>query len=761
MEGLPWMRVFEAAIASQMRCWGGGGNPVVPYSDAIGDNPLFWQLVDRADPDQIRIYTGSIAELEELDPDIYEASRRQQEIGLADLLGERELYWEQWRELHLGEWPPPDSLRDDVTRRAAPLLLPGLEDWIFTNGASAPLTPFTDVTLLRGLPPSVTDVSRGNVSDLDSLLLTVEVGRLPVAMREALVARNVDIQIEELAGAWAAREMIFRRQPTDSVYPLEISEFGLGWYRTGPFRALPVPIVVGDDPWDFALFYALRRWRSLAFWVPESSLDNETFCRNAIAGAESHQAIANGAVIVSASSAELAESARDQLAEWQRRMSGRRPPRVELTSATWRDVVPGPVNRLYERNNFDRPQALYLHEGRTPELPTPTPELVATNEVHTLRWFTDVAVDGWGALRDLDLPPAVFDGRALDREQLRVGRDFPTYLSPQAIISGGMTSKSAALRPQLVPLPLAEQLRRVAARGGWRVTHSDKGVYASEASQLFGDERELVAVLRDAPVRRVIEGFLVGKVDGAAGRLLADRRRYLTYDDFCTLAGGDEAERVLGRLEEAAAVTRGIVLKCQRCRAGRFYTPAESDPTFRCQNCRLEQRATRTSWLNEVEPVWHYDLDEVVRRFVHHRGHLPLFAAVNLLADTDDPASAEFAFELEFRRDDVAVEFDIVARTASELWVGEATTRDRFAEGGASERERLDLIHRLADELNARHVVLATSQTFRQATRNQARKRLQSFWYELHIVEEVALEPAPIEIEIANAAAADGAGAPS
>jgi hypothetical protein len=44
--------------------------PCRSYSDAIGDNPLFWQLVDRADPDQIRIYTGSIAELEELDPDI-------------------------------------------------------------------------------------------------------------------------------------------------------------------------------------------------------------------------------------------------------------------------------------------------------------------------------------------------------------------------------------------------------------------------------------------------------------------------------------------------------------------------------------------------------------------------------------------------------------------------------------------------------------------------------------------------------------------
>jgi hypothetical protein len=304
-----------------------------------------------------------------------------------------------------------------------------------------------------------------------------------------------------------------------------------------------------------------------------------------------------------------------------------------------------------------------------------------------------------------------------------------------------MNSKTAALRPQLVPLQLGEQLRRIAGRGGWEVRQSDKGVYAVESAQLFGGEVELAAALRDTSLRRVIDGFLSGDVAGVVGRLLADGRRYLTYDDFRTLAGSTEAERVLGRLEETAAVIRGLVLKCQRCRAGGFYTPADSHPTFRCQSCRLEQRTNRHSWLNEVEPVWHYRLDEVLRRFLQHRGHLPLFAAIDLLVEADDPALVEFAFELEFRREDTALEFDIVARRTSELWVGEATTRDRFADGGGSERDRLDLIHRLADELNARHIVLATSQVFRETTRKEATARLHSPWYELHFAERVALEP--------------------
>jgi hypothetical protein len=42
------------------------------------------------------------------------------------------------------------------------------------------------------------------------------------------------------------------------------------------------------------------------------------------------------------------------------------------------------------------------------------------------------------------------------------------------------------------------------------------------------------------------------------------------------------------------------------------------------------------------------------------------------------------------------------------------------------------------------HLVLATSQTFRDMTRRQALRRLRSPWYELHIVEEVSLEPAAV-----------------
>lgn len=202
---------------------------------------------------------------------------------------------------------------------------------MWTNGVSEALERFTDVTLFRTLPRVVTDVDRANISDLERLLLTVEVGRLPPGMREALARRGVEIASEELRGSAPARSMIFRRPPSEAVYPLALSELGLEWYISGRFRIGRAPVIVGDDPWDFALFYALRRWRSVAYWIPQSSLDDDTYCRHVLVALEMRgQATTRGAVVVSALSADAAASGHERLTAMQATLAGSRPPRVTL-----------------------------------------------------------------------------------------------------------------------------------------------------------------------------------------------------------------------------------------------------------------------------------------------------------------------------------------------------------------------------------------------------------------------------------------------
>jgi phage FluMu protein Com len=505
---------------------------------------------------------------------------------------------------------------------------------------------------------------------------------------------------------------------------------------------------VGDDPWDFALFYALRRWQALAYWVPRSSLDDEVYCRGLIGAVEGRQALARGAVVVSTSGSDVAHEGVAKLTHWQTQMSGRRPRRFDLMIADWESVLPEGPNRLYERDSIDTAQPIYLIDGRSTDLPTPAPVHVTTSEVHELRWVTDVYVTGWGAIRDTAVAQAVLPGNSVDDDRVRVAREAPSYLSPQPITFAGMSAKSAAVRPHLAPLQLGEQVRALVETRGWRVTQSDKGVYAVESALLFGGEFALAGVLRDPAARKVIDCFSASTCE--IGKELWDRRRYMTHADVCALIGERNSETVLGQFEDAGALTRGLALKCQRCRAAAFYTMSEADPVFRCKSCRLEQRPSKASWLGAVEPEWHYALDDVVRRFMTHNGHLPLFTAIDLMAPLS-PDHVDFAFELELRHEDGAAhELDIVVRAGSALWIGEATKRDRLHTSGREEQARLESLHRVADELSATHVVVASEQRWREATRERMEATLKSHWYELHVVENVSLTPGST-----NAAASD------
>jgi hypothetical protein len=62
----------------------------------------------------------------------------------------------------------------------------------------------------------------------------------------------------------------------ETAYPWEIAETGLGHYRRAAPRRHPV-VVVGDDMWDFAFFYALMRIGETVWWCPADFLDDGLF----------------------------------------------------------------------------------------------------------------------------------------------------------------------------------------------------------------------------------------------------------------------------------------------------------------------------------------------------------------------------------------------------------------------------------------------------------------------------------------------------
>jgi hypothetical protein len=55
--------------------------------------------------------------------------------------------------------------------------------------------------------------------------------------------------------------------------PWTLARAGLAGYRHGFERVRPV-LVVGDQDWDFAFFYALKVLRGAAFWFPSEAAEN-------------------------------------------------------------------------------------------------------------------------------------------------------------------------------------------------------------------------------------------------------------------------------------------------------------------------------------------------------------------------------------------------------------------------------------------------------------------------------------------------------
>jgi hypothetical protein len=172
-------------------------------------------------------------------------------------------------------------------------------------------------------------------------------------------------------------------------------------------------------------------------------------------------------------------------------------------------------------------------------------------------------------------------------------------------------------------------------------------------------------------------------------------------------------------LYDRGALTRGHVLKCEQCRATSFHSLTE-DQRFVCRRCRHDQRPTRTSWLGDSEPVYRYELAEVIYQFLDNDGDIPLLAAYDYFVSmlgARDRRSLDLGFEIEVvSPDGTPSEHDIVAVWGSDLWFGEATKNPSL---GAKETARLRRLHEVADRLAARGLLFATTGGFSVRTRER------------------------------------------
>ena len=725
------MALFEAALAAQAGVWGGGGNLIFPLTADLTERELFWEIADRFDADGFVTYMPTWADVEEFAPKDYAAemeplrhdvqARHGAEVAtraVEDHRGDTALFV-----------TPTSAQLDLIRRRLAPLHRTDLS-WMPDgfNGSTPVSWPFTDVTECRDLPAPITNLL-ASPGAARKLLLTAASGRITSGLRARLDGRNTIVSDVPIRHKYEWAELVVRQRPRAPGYvdPWFFSGQGLGPYRQGGWRREPAAVVVGDGPWDFALFYALKRFTGMAWWLPSWMRRDAAYALqlgaalNVDARSEDRPI-----VVVSATS----QKTRDLIARDIASVIGCR---LTITPADWREALPDEPLRLYERDNAGRHDSIQLLGGETLELDTPLPKRVGTTTPSNMRWVAEIQCRDWTPIRNPLLARELLRGMYVDESLVRTTRDGVAYFPIRSLYFTADSLENIVVRPRLRPLSLLDQIAALLAPDGWTCELSDKGIYALESIRLFGGFHELCSALGDQEVRAIIDAY---RDRTAPGRTLSsDSRRYLTWNSFQRVLSREDIGDTIDPLLTSGVLVRGLVLKCGRCRQEAWHHISGVGDTFTCERCGLHQRADRQSWLGSDEPVWSYRMAEVLYQLLDHDGELPLLTVRHVFKDSRRPRGQSYELDLTDASGETR-EVDIFCSDGYRLWVGEAKKNGRF------EPARLEFIAELAKLIDAYGVLLTTSKaSWPPASKQQAESALVGSWPRLLMPSGVRTTP--------------------
>jgi hypothetical protein len=693
VDGVSWLATFEAALAAQTRFWGGAGNLIFPLAADFTEHEVFWTLADVFDPDAFVAYAPTLAEMELLEPKFYAKTIAEYEENVGGKEGGERVIADARDDVVLNLHPRPDQI-EMIRQRLAPLRtrFAGGEQLETFNASSAAGWPFTDVADFTELPEAIGTPLTPGLGRAQQLLATALRGRVPEGFATVLRERGIAVDEYQVEPQDLSAYVQDRWSTGAPAPPWALSEIGLGLFRTRPLFEAPASVVVGDDPWDFSLFYALKRLGGLAWWLP-SWLASDPNYLSAVALAIRHDAAAEDreVLVISTSAPGRCESAQAELAG----LTGQRAPRA----GDWREAIPEDPLRVSGLDGEGRSKLVQVFDGEVLELDTAIPRHPSTVPETRMRWISEVSSREWTPIRHLALGERLLPTIAADSGLARTSREGVSYFAMGALTFSGASLEGSVRRPNLRPLGLVEQLRAVLEPSGWACEVSDKGIYARESMDLFGGFDPLCAALLDPAVRELLDAYTHDPSPGP--KLSQDRRRYLIWAHFEALLGEDAAA-VVRPLQDAGVLTQGVILKCARCRQRAWHRSGVVTDAFTCERCDLTQPADRRAWFDTDEPVLSYRMAEVLFQLLSNNGELPLLAAQEQFEDATRPAGRGFELELT-TPEGARWEVDIFRSDGPRLWIGEASKSGRF------DAPKLSFLAQLAAVVNAYGVLLATS----------------------------------------------------
>jgi hypothetical protein len=374
---------------------------------------------------------------------------------------------------------------------------------------------------------------------------------------------------------------------------------------------------------------------------------------------------------------------------------------------------------VFNTNNYAIPTTQQVLEGKTVgSFPTPKPKGFATIVPYTHRWITELWIEGHAYPKHSRLGTWIVRHPLLDTGDVRVGARGIYYCCPSSAYFGGDVD-TILIRPQLYIPGALEIFQELAAGPEWTAEHSDKGFYSMDTVGKLGGLQQASILLRDSTARSVLKSYLQDGATNAPGSvfLASDRRRYYSLEGISRQF--DDPLRVVPFIDDLIVrkvLHRGLVLKCQFCRAADWFPLGEISSEFRCRRCRREQTILSKNTLQSADPAWYYQLDEIVFQGLKNDMDVPLLALDYLRRSAN---SFLFTDELELRRRNDTrpfIEIDICCICDGVLVVGEAKATSRIEGGGKRERRSLAKYKDAALGLGARRFVLASSVRWNQET---------------------------------------------
>jgi len=759
------------------RTWGGVSNIIIPCTTEEEIAEPFWRILTLFDPDYFCWYQPTYRAWQLTDPAGFEEwARKEVEKAIGDSGKSAEEVRASFLSPEQLKKPLPSKHPTKNSRRVLETMAPyHSRDRAFSRAFRADDTPpvgFPDVTTLQPSSEGTVLLFHEAFDDpLLNLLLIGRAGALAPSHWERLQADHVPVErvrlrdsdVEAaLAFAWLGDSSALRDCLTRDGYIAAVpnasfeamTPFGrtlVGLTRIQPgldesWDRRPFALIIGDTADDFSLALALDRLLAGAAWVPSClrlGNSDRTFAAGQALRSVLSEAMWNlggeRPILITSISARAEEQSEFEmlLRSLLPQVRGLPTPHLEVCDPL-RIPLPLRTPQVVDERAWDiGDYEPFVGADQQTRLNTPLPTRVQAKGIHDLQWQVDVRIQDYCPPARACLNARFAVGLGAWSGGIRSGRNALTYASHGGMILSGLPLDKNVQRPQLHLPDVLEIFHALLERAGLRAEPSIAGRHASEVLRLWGGLARLAEALRDGPELRILMSFLSReKSDVEPGVFLNDmRRRFLSFAELTKVAEVDK-KKVRDLVDEYVTrgiLRRGYLFQCQYCRLGGWYPLEDVGQSFRCWRCRKDSMIAKPSWKSFDEPPWHYDLMEVVYQAVHRNARSPILALAELgkgslpfahvtemdVYDVENSARVAEVDVYDVENSARVAEVDVWAIADGKIIVGEAKTVDRLGKSVKEENRVISGILRVAEGITADEAVFATTETWRETTRQR------------------------------------------